>query len=163
MKTKQKSNRTCERDFQAFLWWSGCSYFLITAQGPLLSTSRSAYMQISRFPHVGLSDLHNFNISKKKMKILTLKLAILFACSFCIQTLAEEFRKLAHHLWQHPEKSPQAFIFSYHILRHWYTFAFFFPVFFFCRTATSKSSQARDQIWATAVTCASATVATLNL
>lgn len=38
----------------------------LTQQGPLLSIGRSAYMQIRRFPHVGLSDLHNFNIFKEK-------------------------------------------------------------------------------------------------
>lgn len=37
---------------------------VITAQRPLLPIGRSVYMQISRFPHVSLSNLQNFNISR---------------------------------------------------------------------------------------------------
>lgn len=43
----------------------GYDCFLLTAEAST-ATGRSAYMQIRRFPHVGLSDLHNFNIFKKK-------------------------------------------------------------------------------------------------
>lgn len=67
--TNRKQNnplyRVCERHFfQGCFDGRGCDYLVITAQRPLLSIGRSVYMQISRFPHVSLSNLQNFNISR---------------------------------------------------------------------------------------------------
>lgn len=65
----------------------------LSQQRPVLLIGRSAYMQIGRFPHVGLSDLHNFNIFKKK--------------KFDIETGSSIALQLLHpNWWGRSESSP---------------------------------------------------------
>lgn len=67
----------------------------LTQQRPALSIGRSAYMQ-TKFPHVGLSDLHNFNIFKAKKSDVETGYLFYWLAALASK-LVGAFRKLALH------------------------------------------------------------------